>query len=519
MNLACRSLGINTSIGKIRTMAKTPKVVAPKAGENPGRIIDIDVASEMSESFLEYAYSVIYSRALPDARDGLKPVQRRILHQMNEMGLRPEKGHVKCARVVGDVMGKLHPHGDGAIYDAMVRMAQSFSMRLPLIDGHGNFGSLDSGPAAMRYTESRLAPSAMMMVDESDEDTVNFGANYDGQILEPQVLPAAFPNLLVNGATGIAVGMATNMAPHNLGEVIAAAKLLMENPKTTLKQLMKLVPGPDFPTGGHLVATDGIADAYANGRGSFKVRATTVFEKISSRKQGIVITELPYNIGPEKIVEKIADLVKAKKIQGISDIVDLSDGQSGTKVVVEIKNGYEPAEVLENLYRLTPMEDAFSINAVALVNGKPLTLGLKDLLQVFIDHRIEVVRRRSAFRKAKAQARLNLVDGLLKAIIDIDKVIKIIRGSDDAAQAKDKLIKDFKLNEEQATYILDMPLRRLTKMSKIELETEQKELKTVIAELTKLLKSEEAIKAQVSLELTAVGKAFAAPRRTRIGAA
>ena len=331
-------------------MAKTPKVVTPKAGENPGRIIDIDVASEMSESFLEYAYSVIYSRALPDARDGLKPVQRRILHQMNEMGLRPDKGHVKCARVVGDVMGKLHPHGDGAIYDAMVRMAQSFSMRLPLIDGHGNFGSLDSGPAAMRYTESRLAPSAMMMVDESDEDTVNFGANYDGQILEPQVLPAAFPNLLVNGATGIAVGMATNMAPHNLAEVIAAAKHLMENPKATLKQLMKIVPGPDFPTGGHLVATEGIADAYANGRGSFKVRATTVIEKITARKQGIVITELPYNIGPEKIVEKIADLVKAKKIQGISDIVDLSDGQSGTKVVVEIKNGYEPAEVLESTY-------------------------------------------------------------------------------------------------------------------------------------------------------------------------
>jgi DNA gyrase subunit A len=488
-------------------MAKTPKAVTPKAGENPGRIIDIDVASEMSESFLEYAYSVIYSRALPDARDGLKPVQRRILHQMNEMGLRPDKGHVKCARVVGDVMGKLHPHGDGAIYDAMVRMAQSFSMRLPLIDGHGNFGSLDSGPAAMRYTESRLAPSAMMMVDESDEDTVNFGANYDGQILEPQVLPAAFPNLLVNGATGIAVGMATNMAPHNLGEVIAAAKHLMENPKATLKQLMKIVPGPDFPTGGHLVATEGIADAYANGRGSFKVRATTVIEKITARKQGIVITELPYNIGPEKIVEKIADLVKAKKIQGISDIVDLSDGQSGTKVVVEIKNGYEPAEVLEHLYRLTPMEDAFSINAVALVNGKPLTLGLKDLLQV---------KRRSIFRKAKAQGRLNLVDGLLKAIVDIDKVIKLIRGSEDATVAKAGLIKTFKLSDEQATYILDMPLRRLTKMSKIELETEAKELKATIATLTAILKTEESIKAKVSEELSDIEKKYASPRRTRL---
>jgi DNA gyrase/topoisomerase IV subunit A len=435
---------------------------------------------------------------------------------MNEMGLRPDKGHVKCARVVGDVMGKLHPHGDGAIYDAMVRMAQSFSMRLPLIDGHGNFGSLDSGPAAMRYTESRLAPSAIMMVDESDEDTVNFGANYDGQILEPQVLPAAFPNLLVNGATGIAVGMATNMAPHNLGEVIAAAKFLMENPKATLKQLMKIVPAPDFPTGGYLVSTEGIADAYANGRGSFKVRATAVIEKVTARKQGIVITELPYNIGPEKIVERIADLVKAKKVQGISDIVDLSDGQSGTKVVVEIKNGHDSAEVLENLYRLTPLEDTFSINAVALVNGKPLTLGLKDLLQVFIDHRIEVVRRRSTFRKAKAQARLNLVDGLLKAIVDIDKVIKLIRASEDATVAKAGLIKSFKLSDEQATYILDMPLRRLTKMSKIELETEAKELKATIATLTAILKTEESIKAKVSEELSEIEKKYASPRRTRL---
>jgi DNA gyrase/topoisomerase IV subunit A len=413
-------------------------------------------------------------------------------------------------------MGKLHPHGDGAIYDAMVRMAQAFSMRLPLIDGHGNFGSLDAGPAAMRYTESRLAPSAMLMVDESDEDTVNFGANYDGQLLEPQVLPAAFPNLLVNGATGIAVGMATNMAPHNLGEVIAATKYLMENPKATLKQLMKHVPAPDFPTGGYLVGTEGIADAYATGRGSFKVRATTTIEKITARKQGIVITELPYNIGPEKIVEKIADLVKAKKVQGISDIVDLSDGQSGTKVVVEIKNGYEPQEVLENLYKLTPMEDAFSINAVALVDGKPLTLGLKDLLQVFIDHRVEVVTRRSKFRKAKAQGRLNLVDGLLKAIVDIDKVIKLIRGSEDAAVAKAGLIKTFKLDDEQATYILDMPLRRLTKMSKIELETESKELKATIASLTAILKSEESIKAKVAEELTELEKKYASPRRTRL---
>ena len=499
-------------------MARTPKAVLPKAGENPGKIVDIDVSQEMSDSFLEYAYSVIYSRALPDARDGLKPVQRRILHQMFDMGLHPEKGHVKCARVVGEVMGKLHPHGDGAIYDAAVRLAQPFTTRLPLIDGHGNFGSLDAGPAAMRYTEARLAPAAMAMVDEADEDTVDFGANYDGQLLEPLVLPAAFPNLLVNGATGIAVGMATNMPPHNLGEVVAATKHLIENPKATLKALMKFVPAPDFPTGGQIVDLEGVADAYSNGRGSFKVRATAVIEKVTTRKQGIVITEFPFNIGPEKVVEKIADLVKAKKILGISDIVDLSDGQQGTKVVIEIKNGYEPEEILEKLYKLTPMEDQFSVNAVALVNGKPLTLGLKELLQVFIDHRIDVVRRRSEFRKAKAQSRLTLVDGLLKAIIDIDKVIKIIRGSEDAAVAKDALIKGFKLTDEQANYILDMPLRRLTKMSKLELETEQKELTATITALKKLLSSEENIKAQVSAELTEVSKNFATPRRTRIAA-
>ena len=484
--------------------------------EQHSNIISINIEDEMKSAYIDYSMSVIVSRALPDVRDGLKPVHRRVLYGMYDLGVFSNKAHKKSARIVGEVLGKYHPHGDTSVYDAMVRMAQSFSMRLPLIDGHGNFGSLDSGPAAMRYTESRLALSAMLMVDESDEDTVNFGANYDGQIMEPQVLPAAFPNLLVNGATGIAVGMATNMAPHNLGEVIAAAKHLMENPKATLKQLMKFVPAPDFPTGGYLTATEGIAEAYASGRGSFKVRATAVIEKVSARKQGLVITEMPYNIGPEKIVEKIADLVKAKKIQGISDIVDLSDGQSGTKVVVEIKNGYEPAEVLENLYRLTPMEDAFSINAVALVDGKPLTLGLKDLLQVFIDHRIEVVRRRSAFRKAKAQSRLNLVDGLLKAIVDIDKVIKIIRASEDAAIAKASLIKTFKLSDEQVTYILDMPLRRLTKMSKIELESEAKELKATISSLTAILKTEESIKAKVSEELSEIEKKYASPRRTRL---
>jgi DNA gyrase/topoisomerase IV subunit A len=413
-------------------------------------------------------------------------------------------------------MGKLHPHGDTAIYDALVRMAQSFSMRLPLIDGHGNFGSLDAGPAAMRYTEARLASASLMMVDEVDEDTVDFGANYDGQILEPLVLPAAFPNLLVNGATGIAVGMATNMAPHNLGEVVTAAIHLIENPNATVKQLMKIVPGPDFPTGGTLIGKEGVLDAYQTGKGAFKVRAKSEIGKVSTRKQGITITELPFNIGPEKIVERISDLVKSKKIQGISDIVDLTDGQNGTKVVVEIKNGYEPEKVLENLYKLSPLEDAFSINAVALVDGKPKTLGIKELLEVFITHRIEVVTRRSKFRKEKATARLNLVDGLLKAILDIDKVVKIVRGSEDAAEAKASLIKAFKLTDEQATHILDMPLRRLTKISKIELDSEQKSLKSEISTLTALLKSDEALRKKVAEELKDVAAKYATPRRTVI---
>jgi DNA gyrase subunit A len=350
-----------------------PKQIAPAAGSHPGRVIDIDVKTEMEGSFLEYAYSVIYARALPDARDGLKPVHRRILHQMSEMGLRPDRGHVKSARVVGEVMGKLHPHGDTAIYDALVRMAQAFSMRLPLIDGHGNFGSLDSGPAAMRYSEARLSTAAMAMVEGTDEETVDFGANYDGALTEPTVLPAAFPNLLVNGATGIAVGMATNMAPHNLNEVVAAARHLLMNPKATLQDLMQYVPGPDLPTGGKIVGLEGIRDAYQTGRGSFKMRATTRIESVSAKKRGIVVTELPYTIGPEKVLEKIADLVRSKKLLGISDVIDLSDGKNGTRLVIEIKNGFHPEAILEDLLRLTPMEETFSINAVALVNGRPQT--------------------------------------------------------------------------------------------------------------------------------------------------
>ena len=489
-----------------RRAARTP------AGE--GRIVEIDVAEEMRSSFLEYAYSVIYARALPDARDGLKPVQRRILFQMAQMGLRPDRGHVKSARVVGEVMGRLHPHGDSAIYDALVRMAQPFALRLPLIDGHGNFGSLDDGPAAMRYTEARLAAAAMDMTSSLDEDVVDFIANYDGREIEPTVLPAAIPNLLVNGAAGIAVGMATNLVPHNLGEVIAAARHLLTHPRATLDDIMRFIPGPDLPGGGVIVGLDGIREAYATGRGAFRVRARTRIEQVTPRRRGIVVTELPMNIGPERIIERIKDLVQAKKIQGIADITDLTDGDSGLNLVIEVKNGFHPDAVLESLFKLTPMEDQVSVNAVALVDGQPQTLGLLDLLRVFIDHRLDVVRRRSGYRRLRAQERLHLVEGLLVAILDIDEVIQLIRESDDAAAARARLMSVFDLTETQANHILDMPLRRLTKFSRIELEKEADELRAQIDELTGILEDESVLRRVVSDELAEVARAHATPRRT-----
>ena len=494
-------------------MSRSPIESASPAGHSE-RIEDVDVSTEMQGSFLEYAYSVIYSRALPDARDGLKPVQRRILYQMAEMGLRPDRGHVKSARVVGEVMGKLHPHGDSAIYDALVRMAQDFSLRVPLIDGHGNFGSLDDGPAAARYTEARLAPPALAMVADLDEDVVAFIPNYDNQLTQPEVLPAAYPNLLVNGASGIAVGMATNMAPHNLGEVVAAARHLIANPNASLEELMEFVPGPDFPSGGIVVGLDGVRDAYASGRGAVRARAKVSVESISARKTGLVITELPYLVGPEKVIEKIKDGVNNKKITGVSGVTDLTDRKNGLKLVVEIKSGFNPEAVLEQLYRATPMEDMFSINNVALVGGGPQTLGLKELLQVYIDHRIDVVTRRSRYRLARRQERLHLVDGLLLAIVDIDDVIQLIRASDDAETAKQRLRDVFDLSELQADYILELRLRRLTKFSRIELETERDNLRAEIAALEKLLASPSAIRAAVSSELAETAERFATPRRT-----
>jgi DNA gyrase subunit A len=470
----------------------------------------------MRGSYLEYAYSVIYSRALPDARDGLKPVQRRILYQMNEMGLRPDRGHVKCARVVGDVMGRLHPHGDGAIYDALVRMAQPWAMRLPLVDGHGNFGSLggDDAPAAMRYTECRPTEAAMAMVGDIAEDTVDFGPNYDGQEQEPQVLPAAIPNLLVNGASGIAVGMATNMAPHNLSEVIAAARHLLKNPDASLDQLMRFVPGPDLPTGGRIVGLEGIREAYATGRGIFRTRATAKIEQLNARKTGIVVTELPYGVGPEKVIARIKDLVQAKKISGISDLKDLTDRVRGLHLVIEVRSGFNPEAILAELYRLTPMEETFGINNVALLDGQPRVLGLSELLTIYVDHRLDVTRRRSEYRRRKRLERLHLVDGIIVALLNIDEVIQVIRGSDDAAEAKRRLQEIFDLSEVQAQYILDTPLRRLTRYDRLELEREQETLRGEIAELTEILTGDARLRELVSGEMAELAKKFGTPRRT-----
>lgn len=478
------------------------------------RIMDVNVSNEMETSFLEYAYSVIYSRALPDARDGLKPVQRRILYTMREMGLRPDKPHIKCARVVGQVMGLLHPHGDTAIYDALVRLGQNWAMRLPFIDGHGNFGSLDAGPAAYRYTECRLAQPALAMTEGLEEDAVDFRPNYDGKETEPAVLPAAIPNLLVNGATGIAVGMATNMAPHNLIEVVGGLRYLLKNPDAELDELMRFIPGPDFPSGGKIVGLKGVRDAYETGRGSLKQRATTRIEQVTARRKGIIVTELPYMVGPEKIIEQIKQLVQKKRIKGISDVKDLTDLEHGTRLEITVKNGINPDALLEQLFKMTKLEDNFAINNVALVEGQPRTLNLKQMLQVYLDHRLDVTLRRAKFQLNKATERLHLVEGMLLAIVDIDDVIAIIRSSEDVAEARTRLIEAFELSEAQANYILDLQLRRLTKLSKLELEAEQDELLKRIAELNELINDEGKLAEKVSDDLSEVAKKYGTPRRT-----
>jgi DNA gyrase subunit A len=494
--------------------------VDPSAFDRAGAtVLDTPVTNEIEDSYLEYAYSVIHSRALPDARDGLKPVHRRILYSMHEQGYRPTHAYVKSSRVVGDTMGKYHPHGDLAIYDAMVRMAQDFSLNAPLVDGHGNFGSPDDGPAASRYTEARMSNEAMLLVGELGEETVDFRPNYDGSLEEPTVLPAAFPNLLVNGTSGIAVGMATNMIPHNLGEVVAAARWLVNHPDASLDKLMEFIPGPDLPTGGMLLGLDEVRKAYETGRGVVRMRARAETGPLegSRGRQAITVTELPYGVGPEKIIEKITDEVnKSKRLTGIADVKDLTDRENGTRLVIECKVGVNPQALLADLYRLTPLEQSFGINNLVLVDGQPQTLGLKALLEVFLKHRYEVVTRRTRYRKRKREERLHLVEGLLKALLDIDKVIRLIRNSDNAQAARDGLMKQFKLSEIQASYILDTPLRRLTKYDKIELESEQEKLTGEIAELAKILDDPAVLRKVVSTELAKVTKELTWERRTAL---
>ncbi|MBK6970304.1 MAG: DNA gyrase/topoisomerase IV subunit A [Candidatus Neomicrothrix subdominans] len=481
------------------------------------RVLDVPVAEEMSESFLAYSLSVITSRAIPDVRDGLKPVQRRILYAMEDMGLRPDRPHRKCAGVVGETMGKYHPHGDGAIYDALTRMGQDFSRVVTLIDPHGNFGSLDDPPAAYRYTECRLTPAAQEMLAELDEDTVEFRPTFDGQRDEPVVLPGRLPNLLVNGTSGIAVGMATNMASHNLREVADLVELVMtkRRPQPTIEEIMAVLPGPDFPSGG-IVVDDGLAEAYATGRGTFRIRATAEITKVTKNRQGIVVTELPYQVGPERVLTRTQDLIRDGKISGISDVKNLSDRTSGLRLVFECKAGVNPKAVLTELYRQTPLEESFGINNVVLVNGVPTTMGVARLAQHYIDHRLEVIFRRTEHRLARAQSKLHLLEGRMIALDAIDLVVSIIRSSHDTPEARERLMAELSLSEIQATDILEMPLRRLTALARLELEGEIAELREAIADFELILSSEQRRRTLVLKELRELVDAFGRDRRTRI---
>ncbi|HEY1473840.1 MAG TPA: DNA gyrase subunit A [Pseudolabrys sp.] len=515
----------------------------PKSGDgSPSDTRPVSITDEMKRSYLDYAMSVIVSRALPDVRDGLKPVHRRILYSMNEQGHTPDKKYVKSARVVGDVMGKYHPHGDQAIYDALVRMAQDFSMRLQLIDGQGNFGSVDGDPAAaMRYTECRLEQSAMALLDDIDKDTVDFQANYDGNEKEPAVLPARFPNLLVNGAGGIAVGMATNIPPHNLGELIDACVALIGDPALSIDDLNAIVPGPDFPTGGIILGKAGIRSAYHTGRGSIVMRGKVAFETIRKEREAIVVTEIPYQVNKASMVERIADLVRDKKIDGIADLRDESD-RDGYRVVIELKRDAERDVVLNQLYRFTPLQSSFGANMVALDGGRPLLMTLKDLLSAFIAFREEVVSRRTKHLLGKARDRAHILVGLAIAVANIDEVIKLIRASKDANEAREalmarewpattaatliELIDDprhkvsskgtARLSVEQAKAILDLRLQRLTALGRDEIKAELDKLASEIADYLEILRSRVRIQSIIKDELAAVKKEFATPRRTVI---
>jgi len=494
-----------------------PQDELPLPADFAREVIDVSVADEMSDSFLAYSLSVITSRAIPDVRDGLKPVQRRILYSMLNMGIRPTGPHRKCARVVGDTMGNFHPHGDSAIYDALVRLGQDFARNVTLIDPQGNFGSLDEPPAAHRYTECRLSNAAMAMLGELDEDTVEFTTTYDGESTEPQYLPGLVPNLLVNGTTGIAVGMATSMAPHNLAEVAKAIELVLtqRRPKPTTEELMTHVPGPDFPSGGIVINRE-MAEIYASGRGSITVRAKAHVEQLTPKRQGIIVTELPYLVGPEKIMEKVNGLLQADKLKGVASITNLSDRTSGLRLQIDCEIGVNPQAVLAQLYRMTPLEDTFGINNVALVNGVPTTLSLYDLCKHYVDHRLDIIQKRTDFRLERARARLHVVLGLLIALDNIDQVIAIIRSSETVAEARTELMEQLDLSEIQATHILDMQFRRLVGLERQKLIDEREELLATIDDFEKLLASDNRQRKLVIAELNELVEEYGHPRRTEI---
>ena len=497
-------------------MSKQQKLL-PEDQSFAREVIEVPVAEELKESFLAYSLSVITARAIPDVRDGLKPVQRRILYSMLRMGIRPDTPHRKSARVVGDTMGRYHPHGDAAIYDALARMGQPFSRGMTLIDPQGNFGSLDDPPAASRYTECRLTAAAMAMVGELDEDTVEFRPTYDGEATEPGYLPALLPNLLLNGTTGIAVGMATNMPTHNLAEVHAAITLTMNKrrPKPTIDEMLAVLPGPDFPSGGSVV-DDGIREAYETGRGTIRIRARAHVEDIGRGRQAIVVTELPYLVGPERVISKLKELNEAGRVTGIADFKNLSDRHTGLRLQVTVKPDHNPQAVLGELYRLTPLEETFGINNVVLVDGEPRTLGIHEMCRHYIDHRLDVVVRRTRHRLARAEERLHLVAGLLMALEVIDEVVAIIRGSEDAATARDGLMDRFDLNRLQTDHILDMPLKRLTALETRRLLDERDDLEASIRDFTTLLGSEKRQRTLVLDELAEAVESFGRPRRTEI---
>ena len=491
----------------------------PPDAEEPvsGSIEPIEIQEEMERSFLEYSMSVIVARALPDVRDGLKPVHRRILYSMFDNGQRPDRPHSKCAKVVGEVMGTYHPHGDSAIYEALARMVQEFSLRHPLIDGHGSFGGRgpDDGAAAMRYTECRLAPLALELMADIDEETVDMVANYDGSSQEPVVLPGRFPNLLVNGSQGIAVGMATNVPPHNMGEVIDAAIHVLHHPEATPDELMEFVKGPDFPTGAQILGRQGILDAYRTGRGSIKMRAVAEIEEGRTGDR-IVISELPYQTSVEVIEQKITELVHAGDLDGISGMRNASANQQPS-LIIELKRDANANVVLNNLYKQTPLQTSFGVNMLALVDGVPRTLNLAQALSYYIDHQIEVIQRRSQFRLTKARNRAHIVEGLLRAIDMLDQVIATIRGSADRPEARTSLMAEpFSFTEVQATHILDMTLGRLTRLGRSELEAEMQELLATIAELEAILSDDAKLRGVIETEMTAIRDKFANPRRSII---